>query len=158
YGSICVQPDPRGVATSLLRMIDEVKPACVIPCSEKSLYWLWSQPKEIQSLCFPNVAEVLRPLLLDRSQLVKAAAAWGVPGPSATALESREDCDKAISDGLPLVVKAARSLNSDGVRLCTTAEEVRAAYDMFSAAGLHVDAQRYYTGGTFYAAGFFVNG
>ncbi len=158
YGSICVQSDPRGTTTALLRMIDKIKPACIIPCGEQSLYWLWRQPKEIQSLCFPNVAEALRPLLLDRGQLLEAASVWGVPVPSATTLESREDCEKAIAGGLPLVVKAARSINSNGVRFCATADEVRAAYDTFSATGLRIDAQRYYTGGTFLAGGFFVNG
>ena len=158
YGSICIQSDPRDTTTALMRMIDKIKPACIIPCSEQSLYWLWRQPKEIQSLCFPNVAEVVRPLLLDRGQLLEAAAAWGVPVPSATTLESREDCDKAIAGGLPLVVKAARSINSTGVRFCATADEVRGAYDTFSATGLRMDAQRYYTGGTFLAGGFFVNG
>jgi hypothetical protein len=158
YGSICVQSDPRGTTDALMRMVDQVKPACIIPCAEQSLYWLWRQPKEIQSLCLPNVAEALRPLLLDRGQLLEAASAWGVPVPSAMTLESREDCDKAIAGGLPLVVKAAMSINSDGVRFCATAEEVRAAYDTFSAAGSRIDAQRYYTGGTFLAGGFFVNG
>lgn len=158
YGSICIQSDPQGTTTALLRMVDKVRPACIIPCSEQSLYWLWRQPKEIQSLCFPNVAEALRPLLLDRGQLLEAASVWGVPVPSMTTLESREDCDKAIVGGLPLVVKAARSINSLGVRFCATADEVRAAYDTFSATGLRTDAQRYYTGGTFLAGGFFVNG
>jgi hypothetical protein len=158
YGSVCVQPDPQRTTTALLTMIDKVKPACIIPCGEQSLYWLWRQPKEIQSLCFPNVAEVLRPLLLNRGHLLEAASAWGVPVPSAMTLESREDCDKAIARGLPLIVKAARSINSDGVRFCETADEVRAAYDTFSLTGERIDAQRYYTGGTFLAGGFFVNG
>jgi hypothetical protein len=63
-----------------LTMVERVNPACIIPCTEKALYWMWTLPDHIQERCLPNVAAAIRPLLLDRALLLEKAAEWGVPG------------------------------------------------------------------------------
>ena len=83
-------------------MVERVDPACILPCTEEALYWLWDQPDHIQRLCLPDVAPAVRPLLLDRALLLEEAAASGVPVPEAMPLGSRADCDAAIAWALPL--------------------------------------------------------
>jgi hypothetical protein len=158
YASVVVERDASRVATALRDMIDRVQPACIIPCMEESLYWLWEQPDAVQRLCLPQVPVEQRPLLLDRARFIAEAARWGVPVPDSADLRDRDDCRGAASAGLPVVVKAAQSVSGGGVAFCHTAADVVAAFERFSAAGLTVSAQRYYTGPTYVAGGLFIDG
>jgi len=158
YTSYVEQPLGKGPSDSFQAMVERIGPACIIPCTEQALYWLWDQPGHIQRLCFPDVAPAVRPLLLDRALLLEGAAAWGVPVPAAMPLSSHADCTAAIAGGLPLMVKSGRSIGSLGVALCRTPEEVIAAFDRFAPRGLSVTAQRFYTGPTYMAGGLFEHG
>ena len=158
YQSYVKQPLTDDGRKAFLRMVDRIRPACVIPCTEQALYWLWELPEDIQRLCLPNVSPSFRPLLLDRALLLERAAACGVPVPEAIPLDSRADCDAAIAGGLPLVVKSGQSIGSDGVALCRTGEEVIAAYERFAPRGHSVAAQRFYVGPTYLAGALFVQG
>ena len=143
---------------SFAALVERVDPACIIPCSEQALYWMWKQPGKIQERSLPNVAPAIRPLLLDRTLLLEEAAAWQVAIPAATRLNSRDDCHAAIAAGLPLMVKSGQSVGSIGVALCHTAEEVIGAFHKFSGRPASVTAQRYYVGPTYLAGGLFVHG
>lgn len=158
YRSYVEQPLIGKSSDAFRAMVDTVSPACVIPCTEQALYWLWDQPEDIQRLCLPDVDPAIRPLLLDRALLLDQAGAWDVPVPAAVPLDSPADCDAAIATGLPLVIKSGQSVGSYGVALCRTAGEVAAAFEEFVPRGCSVTAQRFYTGPTFIAGGMFVNG
>jgi len=158
YRSCVEQPLTGSSSGAFQAMVEAVRPAAVIPCSEQALYWLWDQPEDVQRLCLPNVNPAIRPLLLDRALLLDEAAGWGVPVPLARLLESRADCDAAIAEGLPLMVKSGQSVGSYGVALCRTAAEVIAAFEQFAPRGCSVTAQRFYIGPTFLAGGLFVHG
>ena len=158
YGSYLEQPLTGKNSDAFRAMVDTVGPACVIPCTEQALYWLWDQPEDIQRLSLPDVDPAIRPLLLDRALLLDKASGWDVPVPAAMPLHSPADCDAAVATGLPLVLKSGQSVGSYGVALCRTAGEVTAAFEEFVPRGCSVTAQRFYTGPTFIAGGLFVNG
>ena len=158
YRSHVELPLVRGSSDAFGAMVERIGPACIIPCTEEALYWLWDQPGHIQRLCFPDVAPAVRPLLLDRALLLAEAAGWGVPVPAAVPLGSRADCDAAIAGGLPVMVKSGRSNGSRGVALCRTPGEVTGAFERFAPMGTSVTAQRFYTGPTYLAGGLFVHG
>jgi hypothetical protein len=139
-------------------MVERVEPACIIPCTEHALYWLWHQPEHIQERCLPNVSPAIRPLLLDRALLLDAAAGWGVATPTSIPLNSHDDCDEAIAAGLPLVVKSGQSIGGAGVALCHTPDEVIRAFDEFFGKAVSVAAQRYYVGPTYLAGALFLHG
>jgi Carbamoyl-phosphate synthase L chain, ATP binding domain len=139
-------------------MVERVEPACIIPCTEHAMYWLWNQPEHIQERCLPNVAAAIRPLLLDRALLLEAAADWGVATPAAMPLNSHDDCRAAIAAGLPLVVKSGQSIGGDGVALCRTSDDVMRAFDEFFRRAASVTAQRYYVGPTYLAGALFLRG
>jgi hypothetical protein len=141
-----------------LAMVERVNPACIIPCTEKALYWMWTLPDHIQERCLPNVAPAIRPLLHDRALLLEKAAEWGVATPDSMVLINQDDCRAAIEKGLPLVVKSGQSIASTGVAMCNTPDEVFAAFDKFSQRATSVTAQRYYVGPTYMAGGLFVHG
>ena len=143
---------------SLAAMVERVDPACIIPCTEQSLYWLWNQAAHIQERCLPNVAPEIRPLLLDRALLLEKAADWGVATPDAMPLNSQDDCYAAIAAGLPLMVKSGQSSGSNGVALCHTSDEVIRAFGKFSRGATPVTAQRFYVGPTYMAGALFVHG
>jgi hypothetical protein len=158
YASYVEQPLVKASSDAFRAMVERIGPACIIPCAEDALYWLWEQPGHIQRLCFPDVAPAVRPLLLDRAVLLEEAAGWGVPVPAAIPLGSRADCHAAIAAGLPVVVKSGQSVGSDGVALCRTPGEVTGAFERFAPRGASVTAQRFYTGPTYLAGGLFVHG
>lgn len=139
-------------------MVERVDPACIIPCTEQALYWIWQQPGHIQERCLPNVPPALRPLLLDRALLLEKAAGWGVATPASMPLDSPDDCRAAVATGLPLMVKSGQSFASNGVALCRTSDEVMQAFERFSHKGASVTAQRYYAGPTYLAGAFFAHG
>ena len=158
YTSYVEQPLGKGSSDSFRAMVEGIDPACIIPCTDAALYWLWDQPGHIQRMCFPDVAPAVRPLLLDRSLLLAEAADWGVPVPAATALGSRADCDAAIAWGLPVMVKSGQSVGGKGVALCRTPEEVIEAFERFAPLGPSVRAERFYAGPTYMAGALFVHG
>ena len=158
YRSYVEQPLAPESSDAFRAMVDRVDPACIIPCTEPAVYWLWDQPAEIQRRCLPDVAEAARPLVLDRALLIEAAAGWGVPVPASMPLASQADCEAAIAGGLPLMVKSGQSIGANGVALCRTPQEVAAAFERFAGPGRSVTAQRFCTGPTFVACGLFVNG
>lgn len=143
---------------SFADLVERVDPACIIPCSEQALYWIWKQPEHIQERSLPNVATAIRPLLLDRTLLLEEAVGWQVATPTSMRLNSRDDCRAAIAGGLPLMVKSGQSVGATGVALCHTADEVIAAFDKFSGRPASITAQRYYVGPTYLAGGLFVHG
>lgn len=158
YRSYLKQPLAKESSDAFQAMVERVDPACIIPCTEEALYWLWDQPGHIQRLCLPDVAPAVRPLLRDRALLLEEAAACGVPVPAATPLAGRADCDTAIAGGLPLMVKSGRSVGSKGIALCRTPREVIGAFERFRPLGTSVTAQRFYTGPTYMAGALFVDG
>jgi hypothetical protein len=158
YRSYVTEPFTSGPSDSFQSMVDRIDPACIIPCTEAALYWLWDQPDHIQELCLPNVAPVMRSLLLDRALLLENAAAWGVSTPESVPLTSLADCRAAIATGLPLMVKAGRSIGSDGVALCRTPDEVIRSFEEFFHTGASVSAQRFYVGPTYLAGALFIHG
>jgi hypothetical protein len=158
YVSYLEQPIGNPESDSFAAMVEKVQPTCIIPCTERALYWLWNQPEHVQERCLPNVTPALRPLLLDRALLLEAAAGWGVQIPTAMPLDSQDDCRTAVAAGLPLVVKSGQSIGGDGVALCRTYDDVIRAFDEFSRRGASVTAQRYYLGPTYLAGALFVNG
>ncbi|MGP7996289.1 MAG: hypothetical protein ACLPKI_02970 [Streptosporangiaceae bacterium] len=158
YRSYVTEPLASGPSDSFQSMVERIDPVCIIPCTEAALYWLWDQPGHIQERCLPNVAPAMRPLLLDRALLLENAAAWGVSTPESVPLTSPGDCRAAIAAGLPLMVKAGRSIGSNGVALCRTPDEVIRAFEEFSRTGASVSAQRFYVGPTYLAGALFVNG
>jgi hypothetical protein len=158
YRSYVEQPFANGPSDSFLAMVERINPACIIPCTEDALYWLWDQPDHIQARCLPNVAPAIRPLLLDRALLLEAAAVWGVSTPTSMLLNNLDECRAAIAAGLPLVVKSGRSIGSSGVALCRTSDEVIRAFEEFFPRDTSVTAQRYYTGPTYLAGALFING
>ncbi len=158
YRSYLEEPFGDQRSDSFTAMVERIGPACIIPCSEQALYWMWNQPGHIQERSLPNVAPPIRPLLLDRTLLLAEAAGWGVAIPTSTPLASHDDCDAAIAAGLPLMVKSGQSVGSTGVALCRTADEVIRAFDKFSGRPASVTAQRYYAGPTYLAGGLFVHG
>jgi hypothetical protein len=158
YRSYVVAPLADGPSDSFQSMVERIDPACIIPCTEAALYWLWDQPDHIQQRCLPNVAPAMRPLLLDRALLLENAATWGVPIPESVPLTSLDDCRAAIAAGLPLMVKAGRSIGSNGVALCRTPDEVIRAFEEFFPTGASVSAQRFYVGPTYLAGALFVHG
>jgi hypothetical protein len=158
YRSYVEEPLASGPSDSFLAMVERINPACIIPCTEDALYWIWDQPDHIQARCLSNVAPEIRPLLLDRALLLEEAAAWGVSTPTSMPLNDHDDCHSAIAAGLPLMVKAGRSIGSYGVALCRTPDEVISAFEKFLPRGTSVTAQRYYTGPTYLAGALFVNG
>ena len=159
YRSYVEEPFGDQQSGAFAALVDRVDPACIIPCSEQALYWIWKQPRHIQERSLPNVAPAIRPLLLDRTLLLEAAeASWGVVTPTSMRLDSRDDCLAAIATGLPLMVKSGQSVGSTGVALCHTADEVVRAFDKFSGRPASISAQRYYVGPTYLAGGLFVHG
>ena len=158
YRSYAEEPIGNQKSDSFAAMVDRVEPACIIPCTEHALYWLWHQPEHIQELCLPNVPSAIRPLLLDRALLLEAAAGWEVATPIAIPLNSQHDCEEAIAAGLPLVVKSGQSVGGAGVALCHTPGEVIRAFDEFSRRAVSVTAQRYYVGPTYLAGALFLHG
>lgn len=158
YLSHLEEPIGSHKSDSFAAMVEKVEPACIIPCTEHALYWLWNQPEHIQERCLPNAAPAIRPLLLDRSLLLEAAAGWGVATPDSMPLNSPEDCRAAIAAGLPLVVKSGQSIGGDGVALCRTSDDVIRAFDKFHRRPTSVTAQRYYVGSTYLAGALFHNG
>ena len=158
YRSFVEEPFASGPSDSFLAMVERINPACIIPCTEDALYWIWDQPDHIQARCLPNVAPAIRPLLLDRALLLEEAAAWGVSTPTSMPLNDHDDCRAAIAAGLPLMVKSGRSIGSSGVALCRTSDEVIRAFEEFFPRGASVTAQRYYTGPTYLAGALFVHG
>ena len=122
-------------------MVEKMSPACIIPCTEDALYWMWDQPGHIQELCLPRVAPALRPLLLDRALLLEEAAAWAsTRAHRHAAQQPRPTAGAAVAAGLPLMVKASRSDRKHrGCGLCRTADEVDRSFERkFSAEGLSV--------------------
>jgi hypothetical protein len=158
YRSYLEEPFGNQQSESFTALVERVDPACIIPCSEQALYWMWHQPDHIQQRSLPNVAPAIRPLILDRTLLLEEAAGWGVAIPTAMRLDSQDDCRTAIAAGLPLMVKSGQSVGSAGVALCRTADEVIAAFDRFCRRPASVTAQRYYVGPTYLAGGLFVHG
>ena len=158
YTSFVEQPLEKESSDSFRAMVERIDPACIMPCTDQALYWMWDQPDHIQRLCLPDVAPAVRPLLLDRALLLEEAAAWGVPVPEGMPLGSRADCDAAIAAGLPVMVKSGRSVGALFVALCRTPEEVIDAYERFAPRGASVTAQHFYTGPTYMAGALFVDG
>ena len=159
YRSYVEEPFGDRQSGAFAALVDRVDPACIIPCSEQALYWIWKQPRHIQERSLPNVAPAIRPLLLDRTLLLEAAeASWGVVTPTSMRLDSRDDCLAAIATGLPLMVKSGQSVGSTGVALCHTADEVVRAFDKFSGRPASISAQRDHVGPTYLAGGLFVHG
>jgi hypothetical protein len=158
YRSYVEEPIENHKSGPFAAMVERVGPACIIPCTEYALYWLWEQPRHIQERCLPDAAPAIRPLLLDRALLVEAAAGWGVATPAAMPLNSQDDCHAAIAAGLPLVVKSGQSIGGDGVVLCRAPGDVIQAFGEFSRRDGSVTAQRYYVGPTYLAGGLFVHG
>ena len=158
YRSYVEEPIGDQKSDSFAAMVERVEPACIIPCTEHALYWLWNQPEHIQERCLPSVAPAIRPLLLDRALLLEAAAGWGVATPTAMPLNSHDDCRAAIAAGLPLVVKSGQSIGGAGVALCRTSDEVIRAFDEFFRRAASVTAQRYYAGPTYLAGALFLQG
>lgn len=158
YRSYLEEPIGNHKSGPFAAMVERVRPACIIPCTEHALYWLWDQPEYIQERCLPDAAPAIRPLLLDRALLVEAAGDWGVATPAAMPLNSQDDCEAAIAAGLPLVVKSGRSIGGDGVALCRTSGDVVRAFNEFSRGVASVTAQRYYAGPTYLAGGLFLRG
>jgi hypothetical protein len=158
YLSYLEEPIGNQKSDSFAAMVGRVEPACIIPCTENALYWLWNQPEHIQERCLPNVAPALRPLLLDRALLLEAATGWGVATPTTMPLDSHDDCRAAIAAGLPLVVKSGQSVGGDGVALCRTSDDVIRAFDEFCRRPASVTAQRYYVGPTYLAGSLFLRG
>jgi hypothetical protein len=158
YRSYVEEPIENHKSGPFAAMVERVGPACIIPCTEYALYWLWEQPRHIQERCLPDTAPAIRPLLLDRALLVEAAAGWGVATPAAMPLNSQDDCHAAIAAGLPLVVKSGQSIGGDGVALCRAPGDVIRAFGEFSRRDGSVTAQRYYVGPTYLAGGLFLHG
>lgn len=158
YSSYIEQPLVKETSDSFRAMVDRIGPACIMPCTERALYWMWDQPDHIQRLSLPDVDPAVRPLLLDRALLLAEADAWGVPVPAGVPLDSRADCDTAVAGGLPLMVKSGRSIGGSFVALCRTPEEVISAFERFAPRGTSVTAQYFYTGPTYQAGAFFVDG
>ena len=158
YTSFVEQPLEKESSDSFRAMVERIDPACIMPCTDQALYWMWDQPDHIQRLCLPDVAPAVRPLLLDRALLLEEAAAWGVPVPEGMPLGSRADCDAAIAAGLPVMVKSGRSVGALFVALCRTPEEVIEAFERFAPQGASVTAQHFYTGPTYMAGALFVDG
>ena len=158
YTSFVEQPLEKESSESFRAMVERIDPACIMPCTDQALYWMWDQPDHIQRLCLPDVAPAVRPLLLDRALLLEEAAAWGVPVPEGMPLGSRADCDAAIAAGLPVMVKSGRSVGALFVALCRTPEEVIEAFERFAPQGASVTAQHFYTGPTYMAGALFVDG
>jgi hypothetical protein len=158
YTSFVEQPLAKESADSFRAMVERIGPACIMPCTDQALYWMWDQPDHVQRLCLPDVAPAVRPLLLDRALLLEEAAAWGVPVPEGMPLESRADCDAAIAAGLPVMVKSGRSVGALFVALCRTPGEVIAAFERFAPLDASVTAQHFYTGPTYMAGALFVDG
>ena len=158
YSSYVEQPLAQESSDSFRAMVERVDPACILPCTDQALYWMWDQPDHIQRLCLPDVDPAVRPLLLDRALLLEEAAGWGVPVPAGMLLSSRADCDAAIAGGLPLMVKSGLSVGGLFVALCRTPEEVIEAFDRYAPRGASVTAQRFYTGPTYMAGALFVHG
>lgn len=158
YTSFVEQPLEKESADSFRAMVERIGPACIMPCTDQALYWMWDQPDHIQRLCLPDVAPAVRPLLLDRALLLEEAAAWGVPVPEGMPLGSRADCDAAIAAGLPVMVKSGRSVGALFVALCRTPGEVIEAFERFAPLGASVTAQHFYTGPTYMAGALFVDG
>jgi hypothetical protein len=92
YRSYAEEPIRNQKSDSFAAMVERVEPACIIPCTEHALYWLWHQPEHIQERCLPNVPPAIRPLLVDRAPLLAAAAGWGVATPTSIPLNSHDDC------------------------------------------------------------------
>ena len=158
YRSYLEEPIRDQKSDSFAAMVERIPPACIIPCTEQALYWMWHQPVHVQERCLPNVAPAIRPLLLDRALLLEAAAGWGVAIPSTMPLNSHEDCRAAIAVGLPLMVKSGQSIGGTGVALCRTSEDVIRAFDEFFPRAASVTAQRYYLGPTYLAGALFLQG
>jgi len=158
FTSYLEQPLAEKSSDAFRAMVDRIGPACIMPCTDQALYWMWDQPDDIQRLCLPDVDPAVRPLLLDRALLLEEAAAWGVPVPAGMPLGSRADCDAAIAGGLPLMVKSGRSVGALFVALCRTPGEVIEAFERFTRRGASVTAQHFYTGPTYMAGAFFVDG
>jgi hypothetical protein len=158
YRSYLEEPFGNQESDSFAAMVERVGPACIIPCTEQALYWLWNQPGHIQERCLPDVAPAVRPLLLDRALLLEEAAGWGVATPAAMPLDSHDDCRAAIAAGLPVMIKSGQSIGGTGVALCRTSGEVIRAFDEFSRRPAPVTAQRYYAGPTYLAGALFVHG
>jgi hypothetical protein len=158
YRSYVEEPIGNQKSDSFAAMVERTEPACIIPCTEHALYWLWHQPEHIQDRCVPNVPLGIRPLLLDRALLLEAAAGWGVATPTAMPLNSHDDCRAAIAAGLPLVVKSGQSIGGAGVALCRTSDDVIRAFDEFFRLAASVTAQRYYVGPTYLAGALFLYG
>jgi hypothetical protein len=158
YASYVEQPLGAESSDAFQAMVERINPACIMPCTDHALYWMWDQPDHIQRLCLPDVAPAARPLLLERALLLDEAATWGVPVPAGTLLGSRADCDAAIAGGLPIMVKSGRSVGSLFVALCRTPEEVIDAYERFAPRGASVTAQHFYHGPSYMAGALFVNG
>ena len=158
YASYVEQPLADEGADAFRAMVDRIGPACIMPCTDEALYWMWDQPDHIQRLCLPDVDPAVRPLLLDRALLLEEAAGWGVPVPAGVSLGSRADCDAAIAGGLPLMVKSGRSMGALFVALCRTPEEVIEAFERFTLRDSSVTAQHFYTGPTYMAGALFVHG
>jgi hypothetical protein len=154
YTSFVEQPLAKESADSFRAMVERIGPACIMPCTDQALYWMWDQPDHVQRLCLPDVAPAVRPLLLDRALLLEEAAAWGVPVPEGMPL----DCDAAIAAGLPVMVKSGRSVGALFVALCRTPGEVIAAFERFAPLDASVTAQHFYTGPTYMAGALFVDG
>ena len=158
YASYVEQPLADEGSDAFRAMVDRIGPACIMPCTDEALYWMWDQPDHIQRLCLPDVDPAVRPLLLDRALLLEEAAGWGVPVPAGVSLGSRADCDAAIAGGLPLMVKSGRSMGALFVALCRTPEEVIEAFERFTLRDSSVTAQHFYTGPTYMAGALFVHG
>jgi hypothetical protein len=158
YRSYVEEPFGNQESSAFAAMVEKIDPACVIPCTEEALYWVWNQPDHIQERCLPNVSPAIRPLLLDRALLLEKAAGWGVTIPASMPLASHDDCRAAIANGLPLMVKSGQSFASNGVALCRTPDEVMQAFDRFFDKDTSVAAQRFYVGPTYLAGALFVHG
>jgi hypothetical protein len=158
YRSLQGEPFGDSPSDSFATLVERVDPACIIPCTESALYWLWQQSPDIQERCLPKVGPAIRPLLLDRALLLEKAAGWGVATPDSIPLNSHDDCHAAVATGLPLMVKSGQSSASNGVALCHTPDDVIRAFDKFFLRGTSVSAQRYYVGPTYMAGALFVHG
>jgi hypothetical protein len=158
YQSCAGEPFTNEVSDSFVALVERVDPACIIPCTEQALYWMWNQPAHIQERYLPNVVPAIRPLLLDRALLLEQAADWGVATPESMLLFNQDDCRAATEKGMPLMVKSGQSNASNGVALCDTSDEVIRAFNKFSGRVTSVTAQRYYVGPTYMTGGLFVHG
>jgi hypothetical protein len=158
YQSCVAEPFGNEPSNSFSAMVERIDPACIIPCTEQALYWMWNQSAGIQERCLPNVVPAIRPLLLDRALLLDKAADWGVATPESMLLIDQDDCRAAIEKGLPLVVKSGQSSASNGVALCNRSVEVIEAFNKFSPMAASVAAQRFYVGPTYMVGGLFVHG